>query len=348
MPRPRIFIPVLVLLAAATLTAMAADEPSDEQTPAPEAAPAAPAERASLPSRSEMMASDLLRQLPAGEVIELKTSTETFSALWRPANVGHPKGVLILLPDDGESPDWPRGVGPLRRQLPDHGWHTLSLSLPESERITPTTVAPREAPPAEVDSPEAEQASGDGDEAPAESPSEAGYLPEQTAPPAAEPADEGAGQDEGEPSEETASAPAPLGRAERIDARIDVALANARSGQPKMIVLLGQGTGAYWAARYLEQATPKDVTHLVMVQPKEPEGVEASLAQRLGTLKVAIGDFYFRTGNAAKPAKARLNESRRSRHPAYQQVGLQPIDGDYQAEQERLVRRVRGWLDRQG
>ncbi|MCJ0974599.1 alpha/beta hydrolase family protein [Pseudomonas sp. PS1] len=332
---------LVLYLAALALTANAADQPSDEQAPAPDAAPAAPAERPGLPSRSEVMASDLLRQLPVGEVIELKTGTETFSALWRPANVGAPKGVLILLPDDGESPDWPRGIGPLRRQLPDHGWHTLSLSLPESERITPTAVTPRETPPTEAPTPEPEAEAEPSEGAP----SEAGYLPEQTAPAASEPDEEGSAQQEGEAP---VSAPAPLDLAERIDARIEAALAHIRTSQPDVIVMLGQGTGAYWAARYLQQANPGDVSRLILVQPKEPAATEEPLVQRLGTLKIAIGDFYFRTGSSVASARARLDESRRSRHPAYQQVGLQAIEGDRQAEQERLVRRVRGWLDRQG
>jgi hypothetical protein len=65
-------------------------------------------------------------------------------------------------------------------------------------------------------------------------------------------------------------------------------------------------------------------------------------------LKLATGDVYYKdsSGNLSA-AQERLNASRRIKHPAYQQLGLQPLAGDRKAEQEQLVRRVRGWLNRQ-
>ncbi|MGE6531048.1 alpha/beta hydrolase family protein [Pseudomonas sp. NPDC077382] len=312
----------------------AAEELADaEAAPAPVAA-----DRPALPSRSETMAADLLRQLPASEFVSLNAGKKDFVALWRPANVAEPKGVIVMLPGEGESADWPRGVGPLRRGLPGHGWHTLSLSLPDSPGLV-LPMATESTPEQPTDAPEteAEQASGD------PAPSEAGYLPEETAAVPGEPAVDGG--DAQDPAETPAPKPE---QAEQITARIEAALAFARSKQPSAIVLLGQGTGGYWAARYLQQQAPQDVRHLLMVQPRQPDGQEEPLAQLVPTLKLTIGDFYYKDVTSdQRTARERLNASRRIQHPAYRQVGLPRQTGERQTDQEVLVRRVRGWLKRE-
>ena len=310
----------------------AVEEPAEpEATPAPVAV-----DRPPLPSRSATMATDLLRQLPPSELISLNADKDDFVALWRPANVAEPKGVIVLLPGEGESTNWPRGIGPLRRGLPDHGWHTLSLSLPDSPGLLlpPATEQTPEQP---TDEPEPEQPT---EEPP---PSEAGYLPEEAAAVPDEPAaDDGDAQ---APAETAAPKPE---QAEQIAARIEAALAFARSKQPAAIVLLGQGTGGYWAARYLQQRAPADVRHLLVIQPRQPEGQDEPLAQLVPTLKLATGDFYYKdAGSEQQTARERLNASRRIQHPAYRQVGLPQQTGDRPSDQEVLVRRVRGWLKRE-
>ncbi|MGE6662110.1 alpha/beta hydrolase family protein [Pseudomonas sp. NPDC077408] len=313
----------------------AVEEPAEpEATPAPVAI-----DRPPLPSRSATMAADLLRQLPPSEFISLNADKDDFVALWRPANVAEPKGVIVLLPGEGESTNWPRGIGPLRRGLPDHGWHTLSLSLPDSPGLLlpPATEQTPEQP---TDEPEPEQPT---EEPP---PSEAGYLPEEAAAVPDEPAaDDGDAQDPAETAETAAPKPE---QAEQITARIEAALAFARSKQPAAIVLLGQGTGGYWAARYLQQRAPADVRHLLVIQPRQPEGQDEPLAQLVPTLKLATGDFYYKdAGSEQQTARERLNASRRIQHPAYRQVGLPQQTGDRPSDQEVLVRRVRGWLKRE-
>jgi len=248
---------------------------------------------------------------------------------------------VILLPGEGESADWPRGIGPLRRGLPDYGWHTLSVSLPDSPGLLPpATPEPEREPPAEEDGP-SEAPAADSD--PQATPNEAGYLPEETATAPDESTSE-AVQSEPGPSTEPDEGPQLV---ERIDGRIDAALAHARTLQPGLIVLLGQGTGGYWAARYLQQLAPEDIRHLLLIQPRQPEGQEEPLAQLVPALKLATGDFFYQNATAARAeARARLNASRRIQHPAYHQVGLPALIDDRESEQQQLLRRVRGWLDR--
>jgi hypothetical protein len=328
----------LLVAAATTCSASAADEPAPPETPI---TPAPAIERAPLPSRSDAMASGLLHQLPAGEFVSLEAGGHDFVALWQPANAGTSKGVIILLPGEGESADWPQGIGPLRRGLPDHGWHTLSVSLPDSPSLIPQRYAEVENVPTTT---QPDQKDGVETEEPAEeeSPEEAGYLPEETAAPtedalpAVDEADDAGGVADNEME------------SEQITERIQAALEYARSKQPASIVFLGQGNGAYWAARFVQQHAPANVTRLLIIQPRQPEGQEQSLAELVPSLKLATGDFYYEAGSGNQAAaRDRLNASRRIKHPAYRQIKLAPQTGNRAADQEQLLRRVRGWLTQQ-
>jgi hypothetical protein len=341
MPRLQVSICLVAGLAISVAPwARAADEPEAAETSTAPAQVAA--ERPPTQSRGDAMAADLVRQLSASEFVSLKEGDKDFVALWRPANVGSPKGVIILLPGEGESADWPRGIGPLRRGLPDHGWHTLSLSLPDSPALVvqpPATAAEEQAPaePADETDTEAEQTDAD------KAPDEAGYLPEETA---ATPDEPPPAPNDAQPTDEQELAQPD--QPERIAERIEAALAFARSKQPKVIVFLGQGAGSYWAAHFIQQQGPADVRQLVMVRPQQPDGQDEPLAQLVPTLKLATGDFYYRDSvGSESAARERLNASRRLDHPAYRQVKLPPQTGDRQVDQEQLVRRVRGWLDKQ-
>lgn len=329
---PRLF--ALLVAAATAFSTSAAEDPAP-----PESLPTPPPviERAPLPARSDAMASGLLHQLPADEFVSLEAGGHDFVALWRPANVGTSKGVIILLPGEGESADWPQGIGPLRRGLPDYGWQTLSISLPDSPNLIPQRYAEVEQEPATTQ-PDKEDGAETEEPAEQDSPDEAGYLPEQTAAPAEEPPPATAKADDMDNNEM---------ESEQITQRIQAALAYARGQQPAAIVFLGQGNGAYWAARFLQQQTPADVTHLVIIQPRQPEGQDQSLAQLVPPLKLATGDFYYEEGGGNQTgARDRLNASRRIKHPAYRQIKLAPQTGDPVADQEQLLRRVRGWLSR--
>lgn len=344
--------PLRLLARSTLLVALGADALAEEPR-APAAEQAAPALRTAVPARSESMTSDLRRAIPGDQQVLLKSGKERVLALWHPANHHAPKGVVILLPGDGESADWPRAIGPLRRGLPDHGWHTLSLTLPDPERpirvIDETPVVEEqpdeaEAPPDDApDEPQAEPPAEDS--AAIETP----YLPEQAAAEPEEPEEPASEESQPAPStEEVEEEFEVLDLAGRIDQRIDAALELARSRQAVTIVLLGHGSGAYWAARHIQQQQPGDVSHLLAIQPRQPADAELSLERLLPELGIATGDFYYKDSQAASvQVRQRLNAARRLAHQDYSQTSLQPLAADRQAEQQQLLRRVRGWLDRQ-
>jgi len=284
-----------------------------------------PVERQPLLERSQEEAAALERLLPAQEQQQLQAGSETFLALWKPANTAEPKGAVIIIPGTGETADWPQAIGPLRRKLPDAQWSSLSITLPDlqSDAIAPRVVEPAAA----AKAPE----TGSKDSTTAQ-------PIEQAAGGEAEVAD----QVVAETTEEQSRADA-----ERIFARIDAAIAYAEQQSARSIVVLGHGTGAYWAGRYLSEKQTAQVEKFVMVDAQAPAKALPPLAELTPTLKLPTVDiFYMDKPLDRNAALERMQASKRLKTSAFSQVALKALP-DKKAEEVQLLRRVRGWLNPQ-
>ncbi|WP_456255696.1 alpha/beta hydrolase family protein [Pseudomonas iridis] len=301
--------------AADPAPAAATEKPAEEK----------PAERQPLLERSQEEAAALERKVPAQEQQQLQAASETFLALWKPANTADPKGAVIIVPGAGETADWPQAIGPLRQKLPNAEWSSLSITLPDlqSDAVAPRVVEAAAAPKApETGSKDATTA----------------QPIEQAAGGEAEVAD----QVVAETTEEQSKADA-----ERIFARIDAAIAYAEQQSARRIVVLGHGTGAYWAARYLSERQTAQVEKFVMVDAQAPAKAKPPLAELTPTLKLPTADiFYMDKPLDRHAALERMQASKRLKTPAFSQVALRALP-DNKAEQEQLFRRVRGWLNPQ-
>ncbi|VVP52314.1 alpha/beta hydrolase family protein [Pseudomonas fluorescens] len=311
-----LILPCAFSVEAADPAPAAVEQPAQEK----------PLERQPLPERSQEEATALERKIPAQEQQQLQAGSDTFLALWKPANTAEPKGAVIIVPGAGETVDWPQAISPLRRQLPDAQWSSLSITLPD---LQSDAIAPRvaEAPPTpktpDVGSKDATTA------APIEQ--AAGGEAEVADKPVAETSEEHSKAD-----------------AERIFARIDAAIAFAEQQSARSIVVLGHGTGAYWAARYLSEKQPSQVERFVMVAAQTPGQAKHELDELAPTLKLPTADiFYMDKPLDRNAALARLQASKRLKTSAFSQVSLKALPGDSKAQQEQLVRRVRGWLNPQ-
>lgn len=169
--------------------------------------------------------------MPPQEQQQLQAGDESFLALWKPANSAEPQGLVIIVPGAGETADWPQAIGPLRQKLPDAAWGSLSLSLPD---LSLDTLPPRvmQAPDAAVDT-----SSKDASSAAPKPIEQAASAEAEGTDPVVVP-----GVDEQDKTDAT-----------RIFARIDAAVAYAQTQNARSVVLLGHGTGAWWAARYLSE-----------------------------------------------------------------------------------------------
>jgi len=301
--------------AADPAPAPAAEKPAEEK----------PVERQPLLERSQEEASALERKVPAQEQQQLQAGSDTFLALWKPANTAEPKGAVIIVPGVGETADWPQAVGPLRRKLPDAHWNTLSITLPD---VQSDTIAPRA-----VEAPVAAKSA------------DAGSKDSTTA----EPIEQAAGGEAevadkvvAETAEEQSKADA-----ERIFSRIDAAIGYAEQQGARSIVVLGHGTGAYWAARFLNEKQTAQVEKLLMIAAQMPPKAKPELAELTPLLKLPTADiFYMDKPLDRNAALERLQASKRLKTSAFSQVALKALP-DNKAEQEQLFRRVRGWLNPQ-
>ncbi|MGS0942451.1 alpha/beta hydrolase family protein [Pseudomonas luteola] len=326
--RPGIFNKTLLLIALG----MANNASAEEATPPP--APAG--ERAAPIGRSQDTAQALERTLPKSEQQTLTAGNEQFLALWKPANTAQPQGTIVLIPGDGESADWPNTISPLRQKLPDEGWQTLSLTLPDPQNQAPL---PRNAngatsAPADADASTAEGASP----TPVEGVTGTAPTPETQAEiGSGEPAQAGKA-----PSDAKALQDA---YAEGVMARLAAGIDFALQRGSKQVILLGHGTGAYWAARYLAEREPSELHHLIIIDGKAPVNSGSNLDAIVPKLKVATGDFYHNQSSIAQAsAQQRRQAAKREQSSDYTQVALKTIPGDPSDEQEQLYRRVRGWL----
>lgn len=68
--------------------------------------------------------------LIVGEAVKLKADGVEFLGLYTESNTEKDRGAVIILHGIGVHPAWPDVIDPLRMELPDHGWHTLSLQMP--------------------------------------------------------------------------------------------------------------------------------------------------------------------------------------------------------------------------
>ncbi|MFP3518242.1 alpha/beta hydrolase family protein [Pseudomonas sp. SIMBA_077] len=318
----------LRLALAALCLASALPVLAAEPTPATTPAESAPAARQPLPERSQVGAAALEQQLPPAEQQHLQASDETFLALWKPANSHNGNGVVIILPGAGETADWPRAVGPLRNKLPDADWASLSLSLPDltSDASLPRASEPENIPTAVASNSSSKEAS-------------------TTAKPIEQAPSAGAEQADTELQPDHAQAARVNADAERIFARVDAAIVFAQQQHMRSIVLLGHGTGAYWATRYLNEKRSTQVQKLILVAAQTPPWVEPDLNQLAPTLSVPLLDVFYKDKPLIrKAALQRLKAIKGMGRSDVEQVGLDNLAGNREAEQEQLLRRVRGWL----
>lgn len=291
--------------------------------------PTVPTEHAAVPERSENEAQALQQQLPLPEQQQLTTDAGRFLALWKPANAAEASGVVILIPGDSESADWPQAIGPLRNKLPDVGWSSLSLTLPDPHDQAPQ-VAPAPAPEETASATAAADPAAPATDTTQAAPDETPAATTQAIP---------------APEAGSLTQVTPEQHAERVLARIQAAVAFAQTQKPKRIVLLGHGSGGYWAARYLGNSPSPEVQNLLLVAAKVPEGFSPPLEELVPALKLAVGDFYYKDQPVDRTAALKRQQaSKRQAQPAYVQVAMKALPGNPATEQEQLFRRIRGWL----
>lgn len=339
-----------------TTSSLAAESTPSAPLATPEPTPAAVLNgQRTLPTSRNILAAQAVQlSLDAEQLIDLSTPAEHFSALFLAANTAQARGVVILLPGVEESFDWPITIGPLRRKLPDAGWHTLSLNLPTkpatelpagqataglvAEQIIVYAPLPEEPAAPDTDAPEPLEAEPEVDEEVTQEPTDESSNAE---PPAATFATIA-------PPAKPQPMPIP-DYPQRISNFIDAAVSHAQTLNPTEIILLGHHEGAHWALNYAVKNAMRITTpmRIGLIAPRSSNLLSVSYENLIEANTQHLADFYYKNHAAEhKAAQQRLHASRRANLQYYHQVALTTASGVQAIEQERLFRRVKGWLNK--
>lgn len=294
-----------------------------------------PVER-SEPDPMRAMLTALIAEVPRAQQVNLPLAEDQqFLALEIKALSPRPRGQLLILPADGLHPDWPQAIAPIRRNLPEYGWTTLSISLPVYKALG---VAPRTLPPgpllARMTS-KVEPTDTATEEAGAVMPGGMLGMEEE--------------EEEAPVVEEREDPAVRLGaHRELIDARVAAALEylgqSSSARQIRGLVL--QGEGVYWLQPWLDAGNLNRRSPLILLQVESPEGAdEASLTatlQQLGNRPIL--DVY----DARNARQQYLADQRKAayRRAGNQQAVQMPMNFDQgSAVANRwLAQRIEGWL----
>lgn len=299
--------------------------------------------RPELVSRSQLELQRLQQQSP--DQFRPLSTQQGSAALYLPANSSTPHGWVFLIPDSNLPADNPLLDG-LRRSLADQGWHSLSLQLPDPDFI-PLHISQLPPPPEpsdEEDAPAPEEAtdSTEPEAVPDEEAQDELVEPADELPPDADPElileDYDVPEEDPWPAEDSAYLQA-------AQQALDEALVLSKLEQPQapqVLVLLGQGAGAWHAARW--QAQHGVAQALLLVQAEDATDSSVPLEQLTGPMSIAIQDYLPAQQASLPAARARLHAASRTAGQQYQQVLLkEPARSLQQAE---IQRRVKGWLYR--
>lgn len=115
-----------------TTTGTNADSTTPASPPPPSLPPPIPRVR---PDADKNRDNSVIRHLQlTGQMdqqVQLVADEQVFSGRFLQESSGRPQGAALILHDNGQHLLWPRAISPLQEQLPDYGWATLTIDLPE-------------------------------------------------------------------------------------------------------------------------------------------------------------------------------------------------------------------------
>lgn len=250
------------------------------------------------------------------------------------------QGAVLILPEIGQHADWPGSVRHLRTTLPDSGWYSLSISLPQKEVSKPPT---RSLPEKQQDElilndtlrsalaapPVRKEADSTGEETEQNEPS-----PETTG------NEESVDINLSERNESDAPIP-PL--PEQAIAHIKAAMDHLTANGYRNIILIALGQSAEHALQYLKPlaASFKDRGFaLILIDAQLQAPFDKNISEALGKdFQAPIMDIIRTTRDPERTnEKMRLKMARAANISRYEQVKLAALDT------KTLVKRIDSWL----
>lgn len=339
-----------------SFSAHAAEE-GDSETATPDTAssaakPSAPAVPRTEPNADANRVSSLLKSyMPDTEILQLDTGTEDEKLVAYYQSPGAPviQGGILILPDQTTSPDQPDDLTYLRKGLSDYGWHTLSLLLPTPERHD----LPKRTLPVLTAIKPTSTKEGEEDQAPADEPKE--EAPEELNPMDETPStdDKDASPTEGSENSEDKADDKPAEPYSEILTRY--ALAGTKHLQEQgaeRLIITGFGTGAVWAAQFVEQNQANLDLRLVMVDARQPDTPESpELLTILPKIEETIIDLYHSPRSShleheqLHSATKRLKIARNKRMNNFHQSRLPATHDNWKKDNNWTLKQIRGLIN---
>jgi pimeloyl-ACP methyl ester carboxylesterase len=81
-------------------------------------------------AKEKRWSEQIINSLLVGDPVDLKAGNTPFLGIYTTASNGSTNRAAIIVHGVGVHPDWPEVIYPLRSELPEHGWSTLSIQMP--------------------------------------------------------------------------------------------------------------------------------------------------------------------------------------------------------------------------
>lgn len=259
-----------------------------------------------------------LAQMADNGRVEWLEGEKIFFSLYAQERSGQAKGAVILISPAGQYAGWSKRLANLHQYLPDYGWNSLAITLPEAVKITPIAADANN---------HTREANAPGDD-------------EETS-------DE---QVVGEPFD-TAAAPKTNAEPDKLkNTHLQTAMDFLSKEGQFNIVLITSGAGALYAAQYLNQAnlSAASVQALVLIDAvNETMGIEEKLPALLGNLSLPIFDLYDGFNSNQTIFANQRRQKLKALPPArYQQLQIPTTVKADEPQHDYGSRRIRGWLER--
>ena len=315
------------------------------------------------------------------EVVTITSPEENYYGLYLPQATSSPQGAVLILHDQQQHGHWPEVIGPLRDYLPQFGWSTLTIELPDSpkRRRLPRDAAESESKPSEssdegveaenTDLAQEENTSDDATEETDKIEKMDNQGPDtESAENINAQNDEQVDEDaepalprlqklpdlETEQAESIAPEIATVNEIEDFQKqnrqRVGSAIAYLQSKNQYNLVLIGYGRGAAWAIDFIHQQIsqeeePKGLT-LITIDALPDYYQNSLMNEQLTDITVPYLDLLQHAEfGRARDAKKRLAIMRRNNNKKYRQITTQAISS-YRETENPTSRRIRGWVMR--
>lgn len=291
------------------------------------------------PSAAQQLLAD---QLPQNEVNWLSVGGSRALSIYNPDISGTAKGGVITLPGMNRPPTSSYIYNALRKNLSKNQWHSLIVLLPNPDSATaPMSSSGEEA--EIIDTSPTEDFATD-EEATAAANAEATIETTN-------------GQTLSTRTKPKVRPQVVLGGAEeQAQQTIQAAIDFYNKEGIFNIVIIGEGINALRAAHFIAsmpeaikaQGEINQIRGLAMINPRNTiYGSDLSLPMELSYFKVPIMDIYFGTDfRDERESKARAAVSRGLPGGLYTQIKLPITGNNWQQREDRLTKRLRGWMDR--